>query len=104
MLLGDFDLTFPGASTSNYVMLKGTMPSLYAFTVTFWMQTSDKSSAGTPLSYAAYNADGTLQDNALTLSDYNSLAIILNGKFIYTDVKLNRWVVGLFDIVFRDPL
>ncbi|XP_071787753.1 sushi, von Willebrand factor type A, EGF and pentraxin domain-containing protein 1-like [Asterias amurensis] len=89
VLLGDFDLTFPGASTSNYVMLKGTMPRLYAFTITFWMQTSDKSSAGTPLSYAAYNADGTLQDNALTLSDYNSLAIILNGKFIYTDVKLN---------------
>ncbi|XP_038057936.1 sushi, von Willebrand factor type A, EGF and pentraxin domain-containing protein 1-like isoform X3 [Patiria miniata] len=88
-LSSDFDLSFPEARTSDYAMLRGTLPSLHALTVAFWMRTSDKANAGTPLSYGTREPDGTVQDNAFTVSDYNSLAIILNGEFMYTDEKLN---------------
>ncbi|XP_022091514.1 sushi, von Willebrand factor type A, EGF and pentraxin domain-containing protein 1-like [Acanthaster planci] len=70
-------------------MLRGTMPSLNALTLALWMRTTDKTNAGTPLSYATREADGTLQDNAFTVTDYNSLAIIINGEFMYMDEKLN---------------
>ncbi|XP_022091528.1 sushi, von Willebrand factor type A, EGF and pentraxin domain-containing protein 1-like [Acanthaster planci] len=88
-LSGDFDLLFPTASTSDYVMLQGTMPGLNALTLAFWMRTTDTANAGTPLSYATREADGTVQDNAFTVTDYNSLAFIINGEFTYTDEKLN---------------
>ena len=93
-LLGDFDLGFPVAGTSNYVIMQNGMPALHALTVTFWMRTTDTANAGTPLSYATRNADGSVQDNAFTISDYNSIAIIINGDFMYTDVKLNRSVLS----------
>jgi CUB/sushi domain-containing protein len=54
-----------------------------AITAELWMRSSDASTPGTPLSYAAGS------DNELLLYDYRSLAIYIDGPSIGTGVALN---------------
>ena len=89
-LSSDFDLQFPQASTSNFVLMQDTLPELNALTLSFWMRTNDKDNAGTPFSYATREPDGRVVDNAFTIYNYKSVAIILNGQSLKTDQKLNR--------------
>ncbi|XP_070554221.1 sushi, von Willebrand factor type A, EGF and pentraxin domain-containing protein 1-like [Ptychodera flava] len=86
----DFNLHFQSAQATDYAMLDN-IPDLYDVTVSFWMSTDDTSSYGTPFSYAhAHGPDGSVVDNALTLQDYNSFALFINGGPTYTDFKANR--------------
>ena len=59
-----------------------------AMTVAFWVNTTDKSNFGTPLSYATGN-----QDNELSITDYNGFTLYVNGENKVTDVEAadGRW-------------
>lgn len=52
-----------------------TMP-MTAFTVEFWMKSSDLSKAGTPFSYAG----SATNDNAILFSNHNGLSLHVNGN------------------------
>ncbi|XP_077984651.1 neuronal pentraxin-2-like [Glandiceps talaboti] len=66
------------------------VPDLYEFTLSFWMRTNDTSSYGTPVSYAHSHGPGeTVIDNALTLKDYNSFVLQINGEPVYTEFRAN---------------
>ncbi|XP_070552687.1 sushi, von Willebrand factor type A, EGF and pentraxin domain-containing protein 1-like [Ptychodera flava] len=85
----DFSFNFQSAQSTDYAMIDD-IPDLYDVTMSFWMRTDDKSSYGTPFSYAhAEGAAGSVMDNALTLQDYNSFVLFINGEPIYTDFRAN---------------
>ncbi|XP_077984041.1 sushi, von Willebrand factor type A, EGF and pentraxin domain-containing protein 1-like [Glandiceps talaboti] len=85
----DFNMHFPSAQATDYAMMSN-VPDLYEFTLSFWMRTTDTSSYGTPVSYAHSHGPGeTLIDNALTLQDYNSFVLYINGEPVYTDLRAN---------------
>ncbi|XP_070554253.1 sushi, von Willebrand factor type A, EGF and pentraxin domain-containing protein 1-like [Ptychodera flava] len=85
----DFNLHFLSAQTTDYASVDN-VPDLYEFTMSFWMKTDDTSSYGTPISYAhAHGSGGSIVDNALTLQDYSSFVLFINGEPTYTDFKAN---------------
>ena len=89
-LANDFDLIFPTtARPTNYAFYQ-TLPDLYAFTLAFWMRTTDKSNLGTPVSYANVDNDGRFVDNMLTLHDYNNFILFVNGESVLTDMTANE--------------
>ncbi|PIK33677.1 putative sushi, von Willebrand factor [Apostichopus japonicus] len=86
-LSSNFSLVWRHQSVIDYSILKGreTFDDLYEVTVAFWMRTRDKSSYGTPFSYATSKDN----DNALTLTDYNGFVPNINNEAIVTDVTCN---------------
>ncbi|XP_033104655.1 sushi, von Willebrand factor type A, EGF and pentraxin domain-containing protein 1-like [Anneissia japonica] len=87
----DFTLHFPSAMVSDYSFINR-IPGFRAVTIGFWMKSSDQSHIGTPFSYAAY-LNGSLIDNALTLTDYAAFKLFVNGEQVFTDVGANdgKW-------------
>lgn len=61
-----FNLDFEVSGIHGYVMMDGAMPALTEITCTFWMQSTDTTNYGTPISYAV-----EASDNAFLLIDYN---------------------------------
>ena len=61
---------------------------LTAFTISFWMRSDDKTSGGTPLSYAV-DVNGRVDDNALTLCDYSSFDLTVNNETVALDFDAN---------------
>ncbi|KAL5012152.1 hypothetical protein ScPMuIL_010703 [Solemya velum] len=84
----DFDLTFVTGQTDRYVKISEGFPMLHAFTLSFWMKTSDTKHRRTPVSYA-YRKDGIVVDNGLTLQNYKSFQLYINGIIWYTDISAN---------------
>ncbi|XP_052833673.1 sushi, von Willebrand factor type A, EGF and pentraxin domain-containing protein 1 [Octopus bimaculoides] len=80
---GSYSLQFDGPSTMSYTAVKMQRP-LSAFTLTFWMKTKDTTNYGTVVSYAT-----PLEQNALTVIDYNEFTLYINGKSETTDVVAN---------------
>ncbi|XP_033101326.1 sushi, von Willebrand factor type A, EGF and pentraxin domain-containing protein 1-like, partial [Anneissia japonica] len=90
-LSSNFDLLFPSAKLSDFAIYRD-IPDLYAFTISFWMETSDEANFGTPISYATIGLDGSVVDNAITLLNYKNFILDINGEHIYTGVKANDGV------------
>ena len=65
---------------------------LHAFTVAFWIRTSDESNPGTPLSYSVKSGD-YIQENGLVIKDYANLAVQINNQTGITGDELNdgKW-------------
>ncbi|XP_074641309.1 sushi, von Willebrand factor type A, EGF and pentraxin domain-containing protein 1-like [Tubulanus polymorphus] len=82
----DFTLTFGSPGAVDYV-IKELKKDIWAFTVSFWMRTSDTSHYGTLFSYAVPG-----NDNALTIMDYNGFVLYVNGERVITDVVANDGV------------
>ncbi|XP_035232311.1 sushi, von Willebrand factor type A, EGF and pentraxin domain-containing protein 1-like [Stegodyphus dumicola] len=62
-------------------------------TVSMWVQTTDTERSGTPLSYAvasvnAFDGDGNIVDNALTVTDCNGVEIYVNNQPLVTDLQM----------------
>ena len=70
---------------------KKPIPDLSAFTIAFWMRTSDVN-PGTVVSYATKDG-GVVQDNALTLQDYSALNLFVNNvtQFVKIDASDGQW-------------
>ncbi len=49
-----------------------------AFTIEFWMRSTDKCRTGTPFSYATGGGEYGVSDNAVTITNYNNWAIAVN--------------------------
>ncbi|KAM9329386.1 sushi, von Willebrand factor type A, EGF and pentraxin domain-containing protein 1 [Gastrophryne carolinensis] len=84
-----FNLDFEVSGIYGYVMLDNILPTLSAITCAFWMQSSDVTNYGTPISYAIDSSD-----NAFLLTDYNGWVLYVNGKERITDcpsVNDGRW-------------
>ncbi|XP_019629555.1 PREDICTED: LOW QUALITY PROTEIN: sushi, von Willebrand factor type A, EGF and pentraxin domain-containing protein 1-like [Branchiostoma belcheri] len=81
----NFDFVMDGSST-NYAAA-GNIPDLSALTMSFWMKTSDQM-FGTPVSYVMDTWE-TPHDNLLTLTDYGSFDLYVNGEVAYTMVAAN---------------
>ncbi|KAJ7371254.1 hypothetical protein OS493_027368 [Desmophyllum pertusum] len=84
----DFDMEFRrqlGVGTSVVEMRQ----ELKAFTVAFWMKVDPSQlDPGTPISYAVQDG-AKLEDNALTIHDYNGFNIWVNGQKASTNVAAN---------------
>ncbi|KAG1659024.1 Sushi, von Willebrand factor type A, EGF and pentraxin domain-containing protein 1 [Nymphon striatum] len=91
-LPSDFDISFVGAYSSNYVKIK-TDENMDAVTTIFWMKTNDKTSRGTPLSFSYKNSEGHVEENGLTFADYNKFLISLHGEIIRTEIIANRYYI-----------
>ncbi|XP_063401402.1 sushi, von Willebrand factor type A, EGF and pentraxin domain-containing protein 1-like [Mytilus trossulus] len=76
-------LDFPSSGTINYSTFKMGRE-MSAFSIGFWIRTSDEINQGTPFSYSV----GAF-DNALTITNYDGFVIYVNNKKINTDVKVN---------------
>ncbi|XP_071951327.1 sushi, von Willebrand factor type A, EGF and pentraxin domain-containing protein 1-like [Antedon mediterranea] len=87
-LSSNFDLHFSSTNTTEYAIYKD-LPDLYAFTLSFWMQSFDADNYGTPISYATTLSDGSIIDNAITILNYNSFILYINGEAVFTGVKAN---------------
>lgn len=74
----NYDVTFPTrlATSSSSVT---NIPDLRAFTVAFWLRTTDEENPGTPISYST-KVNGKLIDNALVLQDYGAFALHINNE------------------------
>lgn len=90
----DFILMFPEstATIANMASLKMNSP-LTDATISLWIQTNDTERSGTPLSYAVASTrttggDGTVVDNALTISDCSDVKIYVNNEPVATDLQL----------------
>eukprot|EP00058_Branchiostoma_floridae_P019117 XP_002604606.1 hypothetical protein BRAFLDRAFT_92840 [Branchiostoma floridae] len=82
----DYDFDMAGSSTSYATA--GNIPDLSAFTLSFWMKTSDEIKFGTPVSYVRDTWEDP-SDNLLTLTDYGSFDLYVNGEVAYTTVAAN---------------
>ncbi|XP_078609400.1 sushi, von Willebrand factor type A, EGF and pentraxin domain-containing protein 1-like isoform X2 [Branchiostoma floridae x Branchiostoma japonicum] len=83
----DYDFDMAGSSTSYAIA--GNIPDLSAFTLSFWMTTSDEIKFGTPVSYVRDTWEDP-SDNLLTLTDYGSFDLYVNGEVAYTTVAANN--------------
>jgi hypothetical protein len=83
----DFDLSFPlrVATSSSSVT---NIPDLRAFTIAFWLRTTDIENPGTPLSYAT-TVQGSVLDNALVLQDYGAFALHINNHKQFIGISAN---------------
>ncbi|XP_048255629.1 sushi, von Willebrand factor type A, EGF and pentraxin domain-containing protein 1-like [Haliotis rufescens] len=78
----NYQLDFPSAGTDHVqVPIKQDMS---VVTVSFWMKTNDNINQGTPFSYAIPGSD-----NALTLTDYDGFAFMVNEEKVMTDEPTN---------------
>ena len=59
-----------------------------AFTIAFWMRSSDNESPGTPISYSV-QVQGKVQDNALVLQDYSSFTLQINNQTEFIGIPAN---------------
>ncbi|XP_066290421.1 sushi, von Willebrand factor type A, EGF and pentraxin domain-containing protein 1-like [Branchiostoma lanceolatum] len=86
----DFDFVMDGSSASYAAV--GNIPDLSAFTLSFWMKTSDQK-LGTPVSYVM-DTWTSKRDNLLALTDYGSFDLYVNGEAAYTMVAANvgEWI------------
>uniref|UniRef100_A0A1B0CMR2 Sushi, von Willebrand factor type A, EGF and pentraxin domain-containing protein 1 n=2 Tax=Lutzomyia longipalpis TaxID=7200 RepID=A0A1B0CMR2_LUTLO len=80
----DYVLQFSKPHTTNYAILPGPNRDLEQFTVCTWIKSEDDHNYGTIISYATEG-----QDNMLTLTDYNGLALYVNGSFSVSDIVVN---------------
>ncbi|GAB0087495.1 sushi, von Willebrand factor type A, EGF and pentraxin domain-containing protein 1 [Sergentomyia squamirostris] len=80
----DYVLQFSKPYTTNYAILPGPSRDLEQFTVCTWIKSQDEHNYGTIISYATED-----QDNMLTLTDYNGLALYVNGNFSVSDIVVN---------------
>lgn len=80
----DYVLQFSKPHTTNYAILPGPNRDLEQFTVCTWIKSHDDHNYGTIISYATEG-----QDNMLTLTDYNGLALYVNGNFSVSDIVVN---------------
>ncbi|XP_059610984.1 sushi, von Willebrand factor type A, EGF and pentraxin domain-containing protein 1-like [Phlebotomus argentipes] len=80
----DYVLQFSKPHTTNYAMLPGPSRDLEQFTLCTWIKSEDDHNYGTIISYATAG-----QDNMLTLTDYNGLALYVNGSFSVSDIVVN---------------
>ncbi|XP_019641732.1 PREDICTED: sushi, von Willebrand factor type A, EGF and pentraxin domain-containing protein 1-like [Branchiostoma belcheri] len=86
-LSSEFDIFLNGGDDS-YASTDYNIPDMDAFTLAFWMQTTDRTNYGTPFSYAT-NGDNAGSDNALTISDYTGFTLLVNGEAAYTGIAIN---------------
>lgn len=90
----NFILMFPKSKATIANMASMTLnSSLTDATISLWVQTNDLERSGTPLSYAVasaktINADGSIVDNALTISDCSEVKIYVNNEPIVTDLQV----------------
>lgn len=85
----NFILMFPEATATiaNMASIRLNSP-LTDATISMWIQTADTERSGTPLSYAVAGDNGTVFDNALTISDCSELKVYVNNEPIVTDVQV----------------
>lgn len=90
----NFVLNFPEAEATIANMATMTLNSaLSDVTVSMWVQTTDVQHMGTPLSYAVAttsttDGDGTVVDNALTISDCSEIHVYVNNEPLATEVQV----------------
>ncbi|XP_078614593.1 sushi, von Willebrand factor type A, EGF and pentraxin domain-containing protein 1-like [Branchiostoma floridae x Branchiostoma japonicum] len=84
----DFDMSFIWGTLADYSIVNMDKD-LQAFTIAFWMETSDDINAGTVFSYATQNEMGNVTDNALTVTDYNSFKLHVNNEEVFTAISPN---------------
>lgn len=87
-LTSDFLLNFFQPGVTDYVMIPGPKFNLTEFTICCWLQSIDTFNYGTIFSYAT-----EIEDNQVTLTDYNGLVLYIDGKSVVTDISLNdgKW-------------
>lgn len=83
----DYDVTFPSrlATSSSSVT---NIPDLQAFTVAFWLRTTDSENPGTPISYSSI-VNGKVIDNALVIQDYGAFSLHINNEKHFIGVSTN---------------
>ncbi|CAH1269015.1 NOTCH2 [Branchiostoma lanceolatum] len=86
-LSSDFDLVLDGGDDS-YASTDYNIPDIDAFTLAFWMQTTEHTNYGTPFSYAT-NEGNAGSDNALTISDYTGFTLFVKGEAAYTGIAVD---------------
>ena len=87
VLSSDYDLSFQVRAVKSYSKIKKPIPDISAFTISFWMRTSD-TKPGTVVSYATKVGD-TVQDNAIALQDYASFILFVNNQTVFTGLRVN---------------
>ena len=80
-------MTFTTSEVKTYSK-RSLYQDLHAFTIAFWLRTSDETNAGTPLSYSV-KLGNYIQDNGLVLKDYGNLAVQINNQTGITGDQLN---------------
>ncbi|XP_012938062.1 sushi, von Willebrand factor type A, EGF and pentraxin domain-containing protein 1 [Aplysia californica] len=82
-LTSQYQLDFSSPTVMDYAELTIDKP-LTSVTVSFWMKTTDEVNQGTPFSYAVFG-----EPNALTITDYKNLNLIINGETMSIGQPLN---------------
>ena len=62
---------------NGYVNITTDLPDLVAFTICFWMKTSDNTSAGTPIWYRVRHESNGKYITAIALVDYRGFYIYI---------------------------
>lgn len=73
-IASDYALEFVTKGTTDAVVMDNSVPRLSAFTVCFWMKTSDTANHGTPFSYVVQG-----RQNELVIRNYKKFRVVIAG-------------------------